>query len=75
MTARQLESGILSGSPMVGGGVIAQPGSSSTNPGPAPGILLPSHPASLPSQEWTAAPLEGGVVRQAPKLTGMGVAF
>lgn len=45
--------------------VLAHPGSSTQNTGSAPGALVShpaSHPASLPYEEWNAAPPERGVV-------------
>lgn len=55
-----LESLNLSGSPMVQ--VILHPGSPAQST-----ALLPSHLASLPSEEWNRAPPERGVVGQAPQ--------
>lgn len=49
-----LESLNLPGSPVMW--VILAPPAQSTGPGP--GTPLPSHPASLPSEEWNGAPLE-----------------
>lgn len=45
--------------------VLAHPGSSTQSTGSAPGPLVShpaSHPASLPYEEWNAAPPERGVV-------------
>lgn len=47
--------------------VLAHPGSSTQSTGSAPGALVShpaSHPASLPYEEWNAAPPERGVVGQ-----------
>lgn len=43
--------------------VLAHPGSSTQSTGSAPEALV-SHPASLPYEEWNAAPPERGVVGQ-----------
>lgn len=64
-TFRGLESLNLSGSPMVQ--VIHPPGSSAQST-----ALLPSHLASLPSEEWNRAPPERGVEGQAPQADGRG---
>lgn len=64
-TFRGLESLNLSGSPMVQ--VIRPPGSSAQST-----ALLPSHLASLPSEEWNRAPQKGVLRGRPPKLMVVG---